>query len=134
VVTSRCTADFRISRRLPGWLSADAVAISVFKLPTNASAVPHVRVTRRSFGVHGHWELVNELTVALPVSLALRFLQLESMYEHEQVLRAQLLRRERLATVPWTSASLSTSGLMQAVVGVGHALHRELPIVASVSI
>lgn len=60
------------------------MAISVLKLPTNASAVPHVRVTRRSCGVHGHWGLVNELTVALPVSLALRFLQLKSMYEHEQ--------------------------------------------------
>lgn len=84
VVIGRCTADLRISRWLPGWLSSDAVTISVLQLSTNASAVPHVRITGRSCGMHGHWELVNELTVALPVSLALRFLQLESMYEHEQ--------------------------------------------------
>jgi hypothetical protein len=73
-----------MARRLPGWLSADAVAIGVFKLPTNASVVPHVRVTRGPCGVHGHSGLVNELTVPLSMSLALRFFRLEITYEHEQ--------------------------------------------------
>jgi hypothetical protein len=40
--------------------------------------MPHVRVIRRP-GMHGHWVPLDEFTVPLPVSLALRFIHLRAL-------------------------------------------------------